>query len=304
MIPYSLISTLHSDYSDKFRFLYVPPATPAHYRSEGLLDLPVGSALVKTFSYPASDSANAPNHLLETRLLVHTEDGWQARVYIWNREQTQAHYKVGGKSINIDWLSVGGDPTPLRYRVPNLNQCKGCHSKDQVMVPIGPRARNLDFAFDYDSVPGFAATGIEGRRNQLKVWAELGALADLPRHPGHRKSVSWGDRNADLQARARAYLDINCGHCHQPGGAANSSGLFLNLEESRRVHLGIGKKPTATGRASGGRPYSLVPGQPEQSILLYRMQSDKPGTQMPEISLTRPHAEGIELIRDWIMSLR
>lgn len=299
LMPYDLLSPLHSDYSDKYRFLYIPEGQSVPYSKEGVLDFPVGSALIKTFAYPASNASNAPLRLLETRLLVHLAKGWQPRVYIWNQAQTEAVYKVAGKTITVDWFAVGGDPRPLRYRVPNLNQCTTCHSIDKTMMPLGLHARNLDHDFAY------ARFGLNlGTRNQLKLWQQRGILSGLPTRPEHPVMVAWHDADADLNARARAYLDINCGHCHQPGGGAHSTGLYLHYDETRPLQLGIRKKPTASGRGSGGRLYDLVPGHPEQSILLYRMASADPGERMPEISLVRPHPEGIELIRDWILSLK
>ena len=41
--------------------------------------------------------------------------------------------------------------------------------------------------------------------------------------------VDWADQNANLDDRARSYLDINCGHCHIEGGSADTSGLYPRL---------------------------------------------------------------------------
>lgn len=314
--PYSLITSLYSDYTEKFRFIYLPPGSQIHYRSEGRLLFPVGSALIKTFAYPLSGSvptaaqptADRRWRLLETRLLVRRPEGWEARVYIWNAEQTDARYKVAGKTIYIDWLQVGAhatDPAPvgaradsLRYRVPNLNQCASCHSSHGTMVPLGPKARNLDRVLDY----GLSAMDW-GRQNQLQAWQKAGLLTGLPTQPTHDRVAAWDDLRAPLDKRARAYLDMNCGHCHQPAGVGSTSGLYLHWEEVRPVHLGIGKRPVAAGRGSGGFQFDLVPGRPEISILLYRMRSSDPAIRMPEISVALPHAEGIELIRQWIAAL-
>ena len=75
--------------------------------------------------------------------------------------------------------------------------------------------------------------------------------------------VDWMDESQDLNERVRSYLDVNCGHCHSPTGNANSTGLYLHLNETRDVNLGVYKKPVATGRGSGGLKYSIVPGKPE-----------------------------------------
>ena len=112
--------------------------------------------------------------------------------------------------------------------------------------------------------------------------------------------VDWEDDSYSLDERVRSYLDINCGHCHISTGGANSTGLYLDLTESRPTHLGINKKPVATGRGSGGLEYSISPGEAQDSILLYRMISTDPGVMMPESGRSLSHYEAIEMIAEWI----
>jgi hypothetical protein len=107
----------------------------------------------------------------------------------------------------------------------------------------------------------------------------------------------------DLDHRARSYLDVNCGHCHNPKGAADTSGLFLNAAETSMRRLGACKPPIAAGRGSGGRHFSVVPGQPDASILIYRVGGTDPGVMMPELGRTTVHEEGLELLRHWVESL-
>ena len=66
------------------------------------------------------------------------------------------------------------------------------------------------------------------------------------------------------------------------------------------VHL---ERPVAAGRGSGGRSFSIVPGQPDASILLHRMQSSEPGVMMPQFGRTVAHDEGVALVRAYIESL-
>src|SRR3546814_1107131 len=75
----------------------------------------------------------------------------------------------------------------------------------------------------------------------------------------------WDDPKAGSVAeRARAYLDVNCAHCHNPAGSASNSGLFLRwTDDPTGVHYGIGKRPTAAGRGSGGMEFAIAPGDPE-----------------------------------------
>jgi hypothetical protein len=63
------------------------------------------------------------------------------------------------------------------------------------------------------------------------------------------------------------------------------------------------KAPVATGRGSGGLTYDIVPGQPDASILVYRINSTEPEIRMPELGRNLIHAEGLALIREWIAAM-
>jgi len=59
----------------------------------------------------------------------------------------------------------------------------------------------------------------------------------------------------------------------------------------------------AAGRGSGDRKYGIVPGKPNESILVYRMESDDPGIRMPELGRQLEHIEGVDLIKAWIKAM-
>jgi hypothetical protein len=80
--------------------------------------------------------------------------------------------------------------------------------------------------------------------------------------------------------------------------------LYLQADEQDLAHLGFCKPPVAAGKGSGGRQFSIVPGQPAASILLYRMENTDPGVMMPEIGRVMVHKEAVALIRDWIAELK
>jgi hypothetical protein len=86
-----------------------------------------------------------------------------------------------------------------------------------------------------------------------------------------------------VEERARAYLDINCGHCHNPTGLARTSGLYLNIEEMEPARYGVCKPPVAAGQGSGGLDVDIEPGQPDASILVYRMESTAAGKLAPSL---------------------
>ncbi len=84
---------------------------------------------------------------------------------------------------------------------------------------------------------------------------------------------------------------------------ASNSGLFLQLEETRPAALGIGKRPVAAGRGSGGLEVSIAPGDPDASILVHRMASAEPGVMMPELGRALVHDEGVALVRQYIAAM-
>ena len=289
VVPYELISSLFSDYSYKQRWVYIPEGKSATFRKDKVFDFPTGSALIKTFYYPIDErDLTLGKKLMETRLLLKKADGWQAVSYAWNETQDEAFIKKAGKTILNEWIDFEGEVRSVRYRVPNKNQCKECHSYNDEIMPIGPKARNLNKIFNYS----------DESINQLTKWMKLELIN--PVEVELNTPVDWEDALYGLDERVRSYLDINCGHCHSSTGGANSTGLYLNLTEVRPTHLGINKKPVATGRGSGGFKYSIDPGNSDESILLHRMISTDPGVMMPESGRSLTHHEAIRMIKDWV----
>jgi uncharacterized repeat protein (TIGR03806 family) len=289
VLPYQLKSQLFSDYTDKQRFIYVPNDSKFTFESDKVFQFPVGTTLIKTFSYQ-NTSSSLEMQLLETRLLIHTNNGWEAVGYIWNNEQTDARLSLVGKTIQTQFSKASGELISVRYRAPNKNQCKECHQLNRVMTPIGPKARNMDLEVQYEL----------GKMDQLEKWAQLGWI---DRDLVFNKMVNYFDNSKNMEARARSYLDINCAHCHIRGGSADTTGLYLTLEEENTKHLGFYKKPVATGKGSFNLRYSIVPGKSEESILLARMHSLDPGIMMPESGRALRDEEGLEIISTWINSL-
>jgi uncharacterized repeat protein (TIGR03806 family) len=243
--------------------------------------------------YDLADPAKG-RRLLETRLLIHRPDGWIGLPYVWNDEQTEATLKVAGGTRDVSWHHTDGRLRTNNYIIPNVNQCRACHEHDQVMTPIGPRARYLNKDHNYP----------EGRANQLAHWTRRGILHGAPAPEQAPRLPVWNDpANGTLEQRARAWLEINCAHCHSPGGPARASGLDLTAAQTDPYRYGIGRSPVAAGRGSGGRLYDIVPGKPDESILQYRLESTDPGVMMPELGRRLIDAEGAALVREWIASL-
>jgi uncharacterized repeat protein (TIGR03806 family) len=293
VFPYEVNAPLFSDYAEKARFVYLPEGTTMVYDSSMAFQFPVGATIIKNFYY--HHNAAQPEQgrrILETRLLVREERGWKALEYIWNDEQTEANLDVAGATLPVTWVDKAQKKHTIDYVAPNQNQCKGCHSYDGKFTPLGTTARQLN------------RTTPDGQ-NQLVHWAKQGLL-NLPTGFDANKAphlVRYNDSGLAPETAARAYLDGNCAHCHNSHGPASTSGMFLGADEQDPARLGIGKPPVAAGRGSGNRKFGIVPGKPDQSILLYRMESDDPGIRMPEVGRQLAHEEGIAIVRRWIETM-
>jgi uncharacterized repeat protein (TIGR03806 family) len=312
--PYSLNSPLFSDYAQKLRTVWLPDgASPADYDEVDVFGFPVGTVITKTFWYPQADAIDrvarydtvaedldgsldlATTRLMETRILVHRAEGWEAIPYVWNDEQTEATLQRTGDLIPMT-LVDGEVETPFPYVVPNVNQCAGCHATNhttKVIQPIGPKARHLNRIVDLGA----------GDVDQLAHWVELGLAAGLPAADQLPVAAVWDDDTQPLDARARTYLDVNCSHCHNKVGPADVSGLFLEPDTELGSRLGVCKPPIAAGTGTGDRRVGIHPGDPDDSIFVFRMQTDDPGAMMPELGRAVVHTEGVELISNWIASL-
>lgn len=288
VVPYDLVNALFSDHAGKHRAVYVPKGQAASYNADRVLGFPVGTVLIKTFAFaPDMREPETDERYVETRLLIHKDTGWVAYPYVWNADETEAVYSPVGAKMTIETISPEGEALSINYAVPNRNQCKLCHSKDHDLVPIGPTARNLNHV------------GPQGAA-QLADWAGRGILTGLPAD-APAAPPAYGD--AAIEERARAWLDINCAHCHRAGGGASNSGLFLAWNETNPTGWGVHKRPTAAGRGSGDDLFVIEPGKPDQSILVHRMESNEPGVMMPELGRTVVDRKAMELIRAWIAGM-
>ncbi len=293
-IIYDLNTPLFTDYANKYRFVFVPEGVQAAYRSQEVFDFPVGTIIAKTFTIQADlrddDSAE---EIIETRLLIHRKEGWVALPYIWNQGKTDAVLSRIGGTQAVSWIDVNGEQQSTDYVIPNTNNCANCHGEDN-LLPIGPKARHLNRDYAYAA----------GTANQLDYWTDQGILIGAPEDKAGIDTIPlWGDTSADLDDRSRGYLDINCAHCHEPGGAADTSGLFLEYYRPFGYEVGECKTPVAAGDGAGNLGYDIVPGDSEASILDFRMESNEPAVRMPEIGRSVVHTEGVLLIEEWINAM-
>lgn len=276
--PYTLNTQLFTDHADKARFAYLPPGQSARVLESGQIEWPIGTTLIKHFQYGEGASLRR----IETRLLIRQKAGWLPASYVWNAAQTDATLQRAGLTIPLTVPTPQG-PRAIDYQVPNQNQCKQCHQQSGAITPIGPSLANLN------------------TNDQLQHWASTGTLENLP--AALPRLARWNDPSEPLPARARAWLDVNCGHCHSRAGFASNSGLYLQHDEPNPTHWGVGKRPVAAGRGSGGHSVGIAPGNPGASILVHRLESTEAGVMMPQMGRTLVDEEAAALIRAWIAAM-
>lgn len=295
---YELAAALFSDYAVKQRTLWFPEGAAATYDAQEVLELPVGTVITKSFAMLADRRApNGAARMIETRLLVRRAAGWEAFPYVWNDAQTEATFAPGGRVIDITTIDESGAPQQFAYLVPSRNQCQECHhflvDGTQRLTPIGPKARYLNIDVTRDGVV----------ENQLDRLARLGRLKGLPSAAERPRAVDPFARDPNaftLDERARAYLDINCAHCHRPESTAGvTSQLFLNRGNTNAFNLGECKRPGSAGPGVGG-DFDVVPGSHTTSILWFRVQTVESGKMMPALGRATQHVEGAKLLGDWI----
>ncbi|WP_348673167.1 parallel beta-helix domain-containing protein [uncultured Abyssibacter sp.] len=341
-LPFTLNSKLFTDYSTKYRVAYLPDGMAAQYRDtddgvNATILFPVGTIIAKTFAF--ADETAGTEIAAETRLLIkrQRDDGqvyWDGLEYIWTEVDGErvAELKLGGGSASVSWDYTDVDSgvrhtgSTANYLFPNANQCITCHGNNDVetgAAPIGPKPRNLNRAYRADSAmaaarPQHAVDGV----NQIAFWCDNGFLTNCPTDlgvdpatqvasnvehlpifnvPGDAGFPAGSDE--DIEARARAYIEINCAHCHNAQGQASNTGFYVDWARPVDGVYGICKGPTATGtEGRGGRSVDIHPGDAADSIVPYRIgpEADTIAARMPPIARSVVHDEAHALLVEWI----
>ncbi len=296
VLAYELNSSSFCDQASHQSLIYIPASKAANYHAEDPFEFPVGTILVQNIRFPFDTrDPDQGSRLVETRLLIHQNHGWAGVPYLWNDDLSDAQRAVIGGKTEVTVIQADGSPLTFAYLTPNMNQCKQCHLKNDSMAPIGVTARNLNRTIRWDN----------GDQNQLELWRQLGRLTGLPSDQQNVPRLpDWRDaESANVDRRARAWLDANCAHCHSPGGPAIVSGLDLSFAQNNPVRFGVYKPPVAAGRGSSGLRFSILPGEPDKSFLLHRVMSTELGVMMPPLGRSLADQQGIDLLRNWIQQI-
>ena len=285
-VLYSLNSTLFTDFAHKYRYVFIPDGKKIYFKNMDVFDLPIGSVLVKVFALPDNSSET----IIEVRLLIHRENGWVTLPYQWNTQTLDAKLNLNGASIPFE-MNYQEQFYAGTYVIPTYGDCQTCHMDNNTNQPIGPKARNLNKPIEYDGQ----------FMNQLTLWKNLNLLDGLPDDLSSIDTApDWQDENANLQDRAKAYLDVNCAHCHSDGGAGALSGLRLEYWR-KDIDYSHGVCNSSHGWRGGG--FDIWPGDGEISSIPIRMRHTDPKDRMPPIGRSLVDEQAAALVSSWIDSL-
>ena len=291
VLPYEPITALFTDYAHKFRFVWMPPGVQATYNGDhDILDMPDGAVLIKTFYYDGVQPGNT-RRIIETRLLFKRNGQWEFADYVWNAEQTEAYLDLSGSNTPVTWTDENGVTRSISYRIPAEAECQTCHKVAEASMPIGPKPQNLNSDHAYS----------DGVKNQLVKWVEQGYL-----QPGYPKNintvVAWDDMTKPLDDRVRAYLDMNCAHCHTDLRHCSYRPMrFAWNENADPVNQGVCVPPDDPIEPS--MTYIVARGNAARSMLHFRMSSNDEAVRMPLMGRTIVHQEAVDMIATWINTM-
>ncbi len=290
LIPYDVNFPFWSDGVEKERYIAIPEKGSVQFDESKNWKFPIGTVLVKSFLLKTDSRSQAKPRRLETRLMVHTPEGWRGYTYLWNEEQTEASLLLGASTRKFRIETPDG-PVDQAWYFPSRADCMACHTKATGFV-LGLNTRQMNRTFDYD-----------GRQaNQVAELDRLGVFAgQLPELPSRLEAYpDIASPKITPELFARAYLDVNCAFCHGPGGVAGS-------RPDLRYHTPLAKmsllaRPPGQGGLGPKGSALVTPGRPELSELLYRISIRGP-RQMPPLASNEVDSRAVNMLRQWIKEM-
>jgi hypothetical protein len=273
---------LWSDGATKRRWLHIPAGKWIDGSKPDEWKFPAGTKLWKEFSQ---------GRRVETRMIERLEDGsWRFAAYVWNEQGTDATL---APEAGIAALAVKDAPGG-KYTIPSEADCRACHEGAAVPV-LGVGA--LQLSPDRDPLAPHAETRKPGDVD-LRGLVERGWLRNVPEQTMPKIAAETPVARAAL-----GYLHANCGHCHNDNGSPPPVDLVLAQSASGSAGkvlqslLAAGTRFRARGTHASR---ALEPGKPEESMLVARMHSRNPQTQMPPLGTRVADSQALELIERWI----
>ncbi len=291
VIPYSINAEPWADHAVAERVVAVP--NELSIKAAGATwTFPKDTVFAKTLSLDIQHGNPSSRRRVETQILHFDGIDWQTYAYQWNDEQSDAVLLAAAgaeRTFDIVDANAPGGKRQQTWRFSGRAECQRCHNKWSGSA-LGFITPQLNKDHDYG---GSVAS-------QLDTLAHI-QIFEKPLPTEKRPRIANPhDPSADLDGRARAYLQTNCAHCHRAhaGGSVLAKMHYdLPLEKTDMVNL----RPTQ-GTFGIHAAQVVAPGDPFRSVLLYRM-AKLGGGRMPHIGSTEVDRVGVELIDNWLRQL-
>jgi hypothetical protein len=276
MLHYVPQFQLWSDGADKARWAYIPDGMRVDTEDMNDWSVPVGSRFFKEFSLDG--------RRIETRLIERVGDGprdFAFVSYLWNDDETEAT-KVGPEGLAM--------ASGTNHDVPSKLQCLRCHGTHP--LGGGRPSRML----------GFSAVQLSHDDASLA----LSDLAERMTTPLETPYTVPGDPKTQA---ALGYLHANCGNCHN--GERDripqvDLSFWLNVEHTTEEETDAWKTAVSQANAIFNDQHvigRIVPGNAEESAVIYRMSQRNNTAQMPPLATKVADETGIDAVTEWIRSL-
>lgn len=301
---YEINAAQWADHASADRWMALPGAEPVQIDSDAKWIFPDGAVLAKTVSIEMSQGDSNSVRRLETQVLHREEGAWRPYTYAWNDEQSDAELVDAAGFTRTLQIRDAQAPSGLReqsYRFASRGECQMCHNPwvEMKTTSIGIQSAS---PLAVSSMQWNTSLPEDPAQNQMTAlhghgWL-AGSVAESPSSTG--RFANPYDTTAVLEERVRAYLHVNCSHCHQPHAGGSATIDLLHDVKMADAKL-IDAKP---GQGAFGISAARIvsPGDPLGSVLHYRMATIGSG-RMPRIGSEEVDEQAVAMIREWIAQL-
>ncbi len=342
LIPYSVNAPFWSDGAIKSRFIALPKDGQIEIPDQWAWQFPEKTAIVKSFALEMVADDPASKRWIETRLLIKEQGEWVGYSYAWNEDQSDAKLvDATGYDQDFPILSSSGIRSQS-WHYPSRTECMVCHTRASGYLlglttvqmnrehEYGPDSKGTSIKFnqlealenmgvlktnwvshaqeslraDLEAT-GKAKDEIEAHINQLVVSdGQRKVLTNSmmgKRGSENLKLVDPYDASAELEQRAKSFLHSNCAYCHIEAGGGNAKmnlSYYASLAQMNIVDVEPNHHHFEKAQAK-----LIAPGSVERSVLLHRVGIRGPG-QMPQLATNRVDEKALEMLKEWVSSLR
>jgi mono/diheme cytochrome c family protein len=304
--------------------------------TSGGWSLPEQSVLIKSFALELTEGDPRSRRWIETRFITKQQGEWAGYTYAWNEAQTDATLveKAGRDREYLVHTAQG--IRRQQWRFPSRTECMVCHSR-AANFALGMTTPQLNREHDYGGGTTENQLVMLERLNLLRVnWkneavealrkdltsqklasaevekriSEITSVADQRTDPPSSLLFQAPEKydcladpydgSGSIEQRARSYLQVNCAQCHTLAGGGNAQfdvAIATPLEQTKLLNV----RPQHH-TFDVANPLLIAPGDPDRSILIYRVSHRSAG-HMPPLATYLVDHQAVTLLRQWVSEM-